>query len=292
MKSALSDFDLIAAPDLESALRLLGEKDGWRPIAGGTDLMVLLNAGKLFAKRLVSIRHLPDLRRIEVHPTEVVLGAAVTYTAIREHSVLRAEFPLLCDAARWTGGIANQNRGTIGGNVVNASPAADSAPPLLVYDALIDLFSIRGERTVPYAEFHTGYKQMLLGKDELLYAVRLPRKFAGWKHYSRKVGARKAQAISKVCFNAVLETKESVVTDLRIAIGSVAPVPLRCFKTEASLRGKEISSELIAAAQAILRTEIAPIDDIRSTADYRGQVTVNLLHEFLTAYDPRRIQRS
>jgi CO/xanthine dehydrogenase FAD-binding subunit len=137
----------------------------------------------------------------------VTLGSAVTFSAIRRHPVLQREFPLLCRAASWTGGIANQNRGTLGGNIVNASPAADSPPALLAYDAILSLLSMRGERTLPYCAFHIGYKQMRIDPDELLYKIYLPRRFTGWRQYSRKVGARKAQSIEmpwRMCVSAWL----------------------------------------------------------------------------------------
>jgi len=286
LKSAVEDLELVSAPNLSEALRLLASQPGWEPIAGGTDLMVLLNAGKLSGQRFVSIRQLPELRRIVVLDDEVVLGAALTYTAIREHPVLRAEFPLLPIAASWTGGIANQNRGTIGGNIVNASPAADSAPPLLAYDASLRLSSLRGERIIPYREFHTGYKQMQLARDEMVTAIHLRRQFAGWTHYARKVGARKAQAISKVCLNGVMQRAGDTVTGIALALGSVAPIPIRCVGAEAELLGRSISPRTIARAQEALTEEIKPIDDVRSTALYRSSVARNLLREFLlTAHD-------
>jgi CO/xanthine dehydrogenase FAD-binding subunit len=243
--------------------------------------MVLLNAGKLQCRRLVSIREIAELREVKVSTDEVTIGGGVTFTTIRQHPILKTEFPLLCQAASWTGGIANQNRGTIGGNIVNASPAADSPPALLVYDAVVHLLSERGERTVPYSDFHTGYKRMQLEPDELLYQVRMPRKFGDWRQYGRKVGARKAQAISKVCLNAGALMDGLMFNDVRISIGSVAPIPLRCMKTEQVLIGRELCSEVIATAKRALRTEIMPIDDIRSTATYRAQVAENLLGEFL-----------
>ncbi len=281
MKSYIPEYDLLIAPDLDAALRLLDNGEGWHPIAGGTDLMVLLNAGKLAPTRLVSIRDIAELQAIEVEEESVTLGAAVTFTAIRQHPVLRREFPLLCQAAGWTGGIANQNRGTLGGNIVNASPAADSPPALLAYDVAVSCVSLRGERTLPYREFHTGYKQMRLDGDELLSKIRLPRRFAGWKQYSRKVGARKAQAISKVCLNALCSLDGDVIRDVRISVGSVAPVPLRCISAEQWLVGRKLSPDTVAGAKAVLRSEITPIDDIRSTAIYRAQVAENLLGEFL-----------
>jgi CO/xanthine dehydrogenase FAD-binding subunit len=188
---------------------------------------------------------------------------------------------LLRTAASWTGSIANQNRGTLGGNIVNASPAADSAPALLVYDAELVLLSRRGERRIPYRDFHTGYKQMQILRDELLYQIRLPRDCARDAQYSRKVGTRRAQAISKVSLAAAARLHYRTIEDIRIAAGSVAPVPLRCHQTENFLVGKAIAPDLIAQAREVIRAEITPMSDIRSTDEYRSAVTANLLAEYL-----------
>lgn len=280
MRSFVSDYDLITASDLPAALELLASEDGWRPIAGGTDLMVLFNAGRLPYRNLVSIRNIPELREVEVTDTHVLIGAAVTYSQIRQNAILQSEFPLLCAAASWTGGIANQNRGTLGGNIANASPAADSAPALLVYDADLRLACSGGERWVAYREFHTGYKQMQIRPDELIQQIRLPRR-KRWRQYSRKVGTRKAQAISKVCMAAAADLDGDVIRDVRIALASVAPVPLRCTRTEDCLRGARLESSRISEARESIRSEIQPISDIRSTDEYRAEVSVNLLGEFL-----------
>jgi len=279
MRSHLADFDLVVAADLPEALRLLVA--GWRPIAGGTDLMVLFNAGRLPYRKLVGVAKLPELNAITVSSDMVTLGAAVTYSAIQRHSVMQSEFPLLCQAASWTGGAANQNRGTLGGNIVNASPAADSPPALLVYDVELEFISTSGSRRISYGEFHTGYKLMQSRPEELLVKIHLPPHRRKLNQYARKVGARKAQAISKVCFNAVAEVESSVIKHIRVALGSVAPIPLRCRKVEAALAGQTLSSTLIAHARDLIAQEIQPIDDIRSTARYRTAVTQNLLSEFL-----------
>ncbi|MGH9660375.1 MAG: FAD binding domain-containing protein, partial [Bryobacteraceae bacterium] len=243
---------------------------------GATDVMVLLEAGLLETRRWISIRHLAELRGIEVAADAVTIGALATYTDILRHPLLGAEFPMLAQAAALTGAVATQNRGTLGGNIANASPAADSPPALLAYDAEIDLVSLRGMRRVPYRLFHTGYKTMDLAPDELVARIRLPRDKPGWRHYYRKVGTRAAQAISKVCFAGVARFDGGRVVEARIALGAVAPVPLRCHRTEAALTGG------LDAAQAALAAEIAPIDDIRSSARYRLRVARNLLEEFLS----------
>src|SRR5580692_9477273 len=167
MRSHPSDYEMIAPGSFQAIVSLLAKEPGaWLPIAGGTDVMVQYAAGKLPARKLVSIWNLPELRRIEVAADEIRIGAGCTYSDLRRHEIVGHEFPLLASAARWTGGIANQNRGTIGGNIVNASPAADSLPALLVYDAELILVSVRAERRVPYTTFHTGYKKSIMAADE------------------------------------------------------------------------------------------------------------------------------
>src|SRR5437016_1472521 len=184
---------------LSEALGILQKKPGyWKPFAGGTDLMVLFEAGKLEHRHFLNLWGLQELKGIEEQAHSISLGGLVTYSEIQKNKVLSNEFPLLCQAARETGAVAIQSRGTLGGNIANASPAADSPPALLVYDAALELVSARGARWVPYREFHTGYKKTVLRADELIRRIRLPRGTAGGVHYYRKVGTRRAQAISKV----------------------------------------------------------------------------------------------
>jgi len=283
MRANIPSFDLRVPGSLSEALSLLAREPGaWQPFAGGTDLMVLLEAGKLSHKRFFSVARLDDLRGIEMNADYLTLGALTTYTEVQKHAVLQMEFPLLCAAARETGSIATQNRGTLGGNIMNASPAADTPPVLLVYDAEIELISQRGIRWLPYQGFHTGYKKTGIAPDELLRAIRLPRRTAQWQQYYRKVGTRKAQAISKVCFAGAALMEKGAIRDVRIALGSVAPIVYRAVKTEEALRGGSLTPKLIATAKEILAREIAPIDDIRSTARYRLHVAQNLLEEFLS----------
>lgn len=273
MRSYVPAYELIAPKNLEHALSLIGEE--WKPFAGGTDLMVLFEAGKLPHKKFVSIWGLPELRGIVVSPEYVTLGALTTYTQVQRDAVLRREFPLVVQAASETGGVATQNRGTLGGNIVNASPAADSPPALLVYDAELELVSKSGSRWVPYATFHTGYKQMILRPDELVSRIRLPRGREGWTDYYRKVGTRRAQAISKVCFAGALRKEGGRIVDVRIALGSVAPVVIRCRQTEDAIKRDPET------ARATLTREIVPIDDVRSSSEYRRRVAANLLTDFL-----------
>ena len=158
------------------------------------------------------------------------------------------------------------------------SPAADSPPALLVYDAELELVSATGSRWVPYHTFHTGYKQMILRPDELVARIRLPRRRDRWVQYYRKVGTRKAQAISKVCFAAAARRDGGRIAEVRIAVGSVAPTVVRCYRTEEIVTSDHGAVE---AARAAFTGEIVPIDDIRSTANYRLRVAANLFEDFL-----------
>lgn len=282
MRSHPAEYELVAPGNLEEVLAFLARDPGvWLPLAGGTDIMVQYAAGKLTARRLLSLWNLPELRRIEVSEGEVGVGAASTYTDLRRHGIVAREFPLLATAAGWTGGVANQNRGTLGGNIVNASPAGDSLPALLVYEAELILVSAGGERRVRYLDFHLGYKKTRLAPQELIRTICLPRRYAGYYAYARKVGARSAQAISKVSVAALGRISGGLVEDVRIAVGSVAPVPLRLVETEQLIRGTGIEPALLSSARRAAAAEIRPIDDIRSTAVYRAAVTGNLVVEFL-----------
>jgi CO/xanthine dehydrogenase FAD-binding subunit len=282
MRAYLPDYDLQVPSNLDEALRRMADEPGvWKPFAGGTDLMVLLEAGKLDHRHYLNIQHLPELCGIEATDDHITLGALTTYTQVQADANLREEFPMLCEAASLTGGVAIQNRGTIGGNIANASPAADSLPALLVYEAEPELVSARGSRRVEYQGFHTGYKTTVMRQDELIKAIRLPRATKGWHQYARKVGTRKAQAISKVCFAGMAIMDGIEIKDIRLAYGSVAPVPVRALRTEAVLKSRKIDMAAIEDSRAELAAELKPIDDMRSTAEYRLRVGANLLEEFL-----------
>lgn len=286
MRSNVSRYNLIAPGSLSSVLQALSESPGeYTPIAGGTELMVALGAGRLGPKKLISLWGIKELRFIEVTPDAITIGAGTTFTDLRKHPVIVSEFTLLSQAASWTGSIANQNRGTLGGNCVNASPAADSPPALLVYEAELTLISAISSRTLPYAEFHLSYKKTALRPDELLHSITLKRGFAGYISYTRKVGTRNAQAISKVAIAALLKMRDGVIEEVRLGAASLQETPLRLAATEAALSGRSIAAgtlhDTISLARTALAGECRPIDDIRSTAKYRAAVAGNLVEEFL-----------
>lgn len=285
----LDRYQLVTPATLGEALDDLAAHAGARPFAGGTDLMVVLEAGHLPPGRYVDLQHCHELLGIEHGSEGVAIGAMTSYTEIRNSPELATDYPLLGMAAAETGGVATQNRGTIGGNIANGSPAADTPPALLVYDASLELVSARGMRRVPYDAFHQGYKKMDLQPGEIIARIHMPPRpvvrqkldAVSWRDYYRKVGTRRAQAISKVCFAGSIQTDAGVVKDVRIALGSVAPTVIRARRAEDALRGKRLDAAAIDEAGRALLSEIAPIDDIRSTAQYRARVAVNLLREFL-----------
>lgn len=251
---------------LTDALRLMHEEE-LVPIAGCTDVLVELHFGTRQSTQYMDLSALDELRGIRKQRGTLDIGALTTYTEIQYSRDVLERLPILAAAAREIGGVQIQNRGTIGGNVGNGSPAGDTLPVLAVADAVVVLRSSTAERRVPFNEFYTGYRQSVRRSDELIVAVQVP-EIVG-KQWFRKVGTRAAQAISKIVAAGVRSDTP------RFALGSVAPTVVRLSRTEAALRGNDIAS-----AQRILQEEINPIDDIRSNAAYRRKVAANLLAQF------------
>jgi CO/xanthine dehydrogenase FAD-binding subunit len=273
---------MVAPGNLRSVLELLAEAPGeWTPIAGGTELMVAHAAGRLDPAKLVSLWGIRELRFIEASAESIAIGAGATFRDLRADAGIAVHLPLVAKAASWIGSVANQSRATVGGNLVNGSPAADSSPAFLVYDAEIELVSLRGSRRIPYSEFHTGYKRNAMAPDELLFAVHMPLRFARHRQYLRKVGTRRAMAISKVALAATAIVEGGAINEIRLAAASLAAFPTRLYQTEARVLGQPVDTRTIKSAREAMLAEEKPIDDIRSTADYRTRVGANLLEEFL-----------
>jgi len=282
MRGHLPACEIQVPATLADALATLAaEPRVWTPIAGGTDLMVVYNAGHLKATRFLDLSRLSELRGIVEDATSLNFGSLATFTDLRECRAVHQHFPNLVKSARVTGALAIQNRGTLGGNIANASPAADTPPSLLAYGAELELVSIRGRRRVPYDRFHLGYKQMDLQPDELVARILVPKPVGRSFHYFRKVGTRQAQAISKTCLAAYARIEDGCVAELRIGLGSVAPAPVRARHAEAAVLGQPLAALSIAAAREALLGDMSPIDDIRATAHYRSVVTQNLLRQML-----------
>ena len=289
MRSEATSYHLSAPPTLQALLAQLANEPGRHVlIAGGTELMVAFNTGRLENRSLLSLQHLRELRFIRIDNDSIHIGSGTTFSDIRHNATIAIELPLLVRAASWTGSIANQNRATLGGNICNGSPAADTPPALLAYDAKVTMISIRGERTIPYREFHLGYKRTVLQPDEMLYSISVPRAYKDWRQYIRKVGTRNAQAISKTALAAIAQIAGDRIAEIRIGAASLADRPLRCVGTEHALRGRTLTppafESMIRDARAALAREAKPIDDIRSTALYRTAVAANLLEEFLRSF--------
>ena len=261
-----SQMSVLRPRTLKDALTMLRDESPLTPLAGGTDLFVTLNAGVNKDRRFLDLWELDELRGISKDGKWLRFGALTTYTDCIRSKKVKHALPILQQAAREVGGVQIQNRGTLAGNIGNASPAGDSLPVLMAAEAMVVLRSReQGEREVALSDYFTGYRASVRRPDELITAIRVkvPRKRD--RQLFRKVGTRAAQAISKVVM--------AVVGD-RVAFGSVAPVVMRARKLEAYL--SEGGND-VAEAQRLVLDEIRPIDDIRSTAEYRRRVTANLV---------------
>jgi len=271
MPGSVANRRLLAPRTLRDALRMLDAEGPLTPMAGCTDLYVALNAGALKDTAFLNLWQLDTLRAITTRGPVLSIGALCTYTDLISSRIVRSRVPMLVAAAKEVGGPQIQNRGTIGGNIANGSPAGDTLPVLAAADAVVVAASVQGQRRVPFAEFYTGYRRTSLRRDELIVAVELPA-IAG-RQWFRKVGTRAAQAISKVVMAGVDPGRGQAP---RIALGSVAPTVVRLPGTEAALG----SGAALTEAQRVLLEEIVPVDDLRSTAEYRRRVAANLLASF------------
>jgi len=273
---------LVAPATLPEAYRLLGEAT-YRPVAGGTDVLVQLS-GQLGPppERLLDLWRLDELRGIALDGDSLSFGALTTYTEIRRSAVCRDLLPAFVEAAATVGAAQIQNRGTLGGNIANASPAGDMLPVLLATDALIVAGSARGERSIPSASFWTGYRQTALQSDEIVIRIQVPL-IADRQVRFRKIGTRRAQAISKVvlALSWVASSPDQPWRAVRLGLGSVAERPIRATATEAVLEGRLPESDAANTASVRVAAEIEPINDVRSTADYRRAVTARVLHRLI-----------
>ncbi len=269
MISIISHRSLLEPRSLTDALTMLRDEGPLTPMAGCTDLFVALNFGTLKETRFLNLWRLNSLRTIEARGSSLSIGAMATHTDLIRSALVAKRLPMLVAAAREIGGVQIQNRGTLGGNVANGSPAGDTLPVLAAADAVVVLASAEGTRRVPFTSFYTGYRASVRRPDELIVGFEVPA--VDGRQRFRKVGTRAAQAISKIAM-AVVSGREP-----RIALGSVGPTVMRAWKTEAALAGGASMEE----AQRVLAGEISPIDDIRSTAEYRRRVAANLLARLL-----------
>jgi len=271
MLGSISNRTLLQPTSLADALTMLRDEGPVVPMAGCTDLYVSLNFGTLADSRFLNLWRLDALRRIQLQGGVLSIGALATHSDLIRSPLVRQRLPMLAAAAREVGGVQIQNRGTIGGNVANASPAGDTLPVLAAAEASVVLRRADGTRRVPFHAFYTGYRLTVRRPDELITAFEIP--LIRGRQWFRKVGTRAAQSIAKIVMAGV---RDPAGETPRVALGSVAPTVLRLPRTEAALA----AGRGVDAAQRILIEEIAPIDDIRSTAEYRRRVAANLLARF------------
>jgi xanthine dehydrogenase small subunit len=265
------------------ACRVLARTPGAVALAGGTDAMVAWNAGALAGRTFVDIGGFRPWSRVRVDGYGARIGALATHTAILRDAGVRRRYPLLAAACATVGGVQIQNRGTLGGNIANASPAGDTFPPLAVYDAVVVVTDGRSHREVPFLGVFAGVKKTTLVPGELIEAVRLPALRRPSRRLFRKVGTRAAQAVSKTVAAGLLWLKrDGSVEELRFALGSVAPTVRRLRSVEAFVRAKRLSRDVIQEAARLVAEDVSPIDDVRSTAAYRLAVSRNLLAGFLS----------
>lgn len=287
----MTRLEVLRPRQLDEALEMLHEsleEERAVPLAGGTDLLVYLNAGDPAGRRFLDLSRVAALRGIVETDGGLSIGGGATFTEIRHHPLVRRRFPMLAAAAAEVGALQIQNRATIAGNIANASPAGDSLPVLLAHDAVVTLRSVRGARQVEFATLYRGYRDLDLAPDELIVDVTLPNPPRGLATMFRKVGTRRAQSISKVVFAGLLRRDaKGTVTAARLAYGSVAPTPVRAGGAERALLGRAASGDCAAAALDALARDITPIDDIRSDRAYRMAIAGNLLTQFLRHADAR-----
>ncbi len=277
----LPEFKYLAPRTVKEAIELLSKYgEEAKVLAGGTDLLVRMKQGVLRPKYLISINRIKELSYIEDRGDHVAIGAATKLRALERSDLIKELFPALHEAVESMAGVQIRNMGTIGGNLCNASPAADTAPPLLVFEAEVVIAGPNGRRVVPITQFFTGPGKTVMARNELLVEVRVPKPVKPTGSAFIKI-ARVAMDLAKVNIAVALRMNGNVVEDVKVALGSVAPTPMRAYRTEEFLKGKELTEDVMWEAAKIVRTEVKPITDIRSTAEYRREVSGVILVDAL-----------
>ena len=286
MRGRPATMTVLQPRTVTEALELYAEHPGAVPLAGGTDFMVGWNAGSGNGHHILDLSALESWRAVRVGEKRVRVGALATHWQLQHEPIIRRRFPLLVQACSTVGGRQIQTRGTLGGNLANASPAGDTFPPLAVYDADVVVRSAAGRRRLALLEFFAGVKKTVLADGELVEAVELALPRKPTRQVFRKIGTRAASAISKTVASGLLWlAKDGSVRELRFAFGSMAPTVRRLRAVEAFVAGKKMTKAVVAEAASLLDDDLQPIDDIRSTRFYRLAVSRNVLRAFLTGRD-------
>ena len=275
-------FNYIKPKNLLEALQILSQaSEETRVLAGGTDILVNIQDGMLSPHTLVDIASLEELKQIEEKDGQLELGALVTHSQIAGSERLREKAPPLVQACAEIGSPQIRNLGTLGGNIITASPSGDTVPPLYVLEARLTLKSVKGKRQIPIEQFFTGVKETIIRPEEILTTISFPVLPASSKSFFKKLGQRKALAISKVSVAAIIDIQAGMIKDARIALGAVAPMVIRASQTETVLKGKTLEKDVISQATKIIVTESRAISDIRSTAEYRNEKVGVLLAQVM-----------
>lgn len=283
MRGDAKSMTVLSPRSAAEAVKAYARSPAALPLAGGTDLMVGWNLGLMNGRSVLDLSRVAEWKKIDVVDDGVDIGSLVTHAQLQAHPVLRKRFPLLAAACATVGAAQIQNRGTLGGNIANASPAGDTFPALSVYEATVRVVGPKGRRGVPLAEIFAGVKKTTLKPGELIEAVFLPfPDETPTRGMFRKVGTRAAQAISKTVFAGLIwNGKGGVLDQVRLSFGSMAPTVRRLHAVEGFLRGRRLNDISITAAAELLTNDLSPIDDIRSTREYRLRASRNILIAFL-----------
>lgn len=264
---------------LKEALALINSLQNFKLIAGGTDLVVDLKTGRIKVENIIDISSLNELQYIKINEKEIKIGAATILQEIYENKALREEIPALTEAIESMGSWHVRNIATIGGNLCNASPAADTAPPLLILNAKLKLESIQGKRIVPIEKFFHGPRQTELKKNEILTEIVIPKPPKNTGMNFLKLGRRNAFTLSVVGVATLVSVKNRVFKDVRIALNAIAPTPIRAYKTESALKKQKVDLKIIEEKVKIVTKEIKPISDVRASAEYRKEMAIVLTRD-------------
>lgn len=283
MRGDAASMRVLRPSTVQEALDAYWRRSEALPLAGGTDFMVAWNAGSENGRVVLDLGAIASWKRVRERRGGLRVGALATHRALQEHPVVSRRFPLLVAACATVGGVQIQSRGTLGGNIANASPAGDTFPPLAVYDATVRIVSANGKRTIPLVDVFAGVKKTVLTRGELIESVDVPFPRKPTRQMFRKVGTRAASAISKTVASGLLWTRrDGTIRELRFALGSMAPTVRRLRAVEAFVAGKKPTRQVVDEAVALLEEDVSPIDDLRSTRFYRLEVSKNLLRSFIS----------
>ncbi|MFW6071106.1 MAG: FAD binding domain-containing protein [Candidatus Bipolaricaulota bacterium] len=274
------EFEFLVPEDEEELFDRMNEND-YRLVAGGTDLFVKIEKDLISPKRLLDVTNVIDVPKIEKRDEEIRVSATTTHGELARSTLIQEKFPILAESAESVGGVQLRNKATVGGNICNASPSADSLIALYALDAQLKLKSRDGIRTTPIEDFITGPGETVLRRGEFLESIKIPKLSGNYRHFFKKVGRRNALDISVCSMGFVLKTDGDFTEDIRIAYGAVAPTIVRPTPVEKYLKGKKLTEDVVSEAKNLLEAEISPISDIRGSAEYRRKVALRGLEELL-----------